>query len=366
MKIMLATHHFHPCIGGIESYVEDECKYLKKLGIECEVVTLKKCVESEDELAAEDNLKGIKIHRIGSVKIGPIFFAPKILKNARRPDIDAIHCHAMGFFLDFLILTKPIHRKPVFFTTQGGIFHTKKLNILKKIYFNLWERMILRGVDLTIAASENDMETFSKITNKIALIEDAFDSERVNSLGKRKTKNTFLFVGRLFRNKRCDDLLKTFSIVIKRKPDFKLYVVGSDWGERNSLEKITAELGLEKNVIFTGPVNRDELNEYYDNAEFFVSASEYEGFGISVIEAMAARCIPIINSIPTFRKFTQHGKAGFITNYSNHKEAAETILNAMELSSKEKSDLAEKAHNAIQKYSWETAAGKLAEIFYSR
>src|SRR3989344_106301 len=104
MKLLLATHHFYPCIGGIETYVEDEAHYLAKKGIECEVVTLNACSESTQELAARAVRRQIKISRIPFIKLGPYILAPELLRHAMRKDVDAIHCHAMGFFLDLLAI----------------------------------------------------------------------------------------------------------------------------------------------------------------------------------------------------------------------------------------------------------------------
>ncbi len=364
MKMLLATHHFLPCIGGIESYVNDECRYLKKHGIETEVVTLNKCSESSLVLSAAETIEGIPVHRVPFLRPGPLVIAPSLLKYAMRKDIDAIHCHAMGFFLDFLVLTKPLHRKKIFLSTNGGIFHTRKLGFLKKLYFRTWAKLILKGVDKTIAISENDLKTFSTITQNIELIEDSFDSDRVNSLGLRgKEKNSFLFVGRLFRNKRADLLLRAFAELKRENPDFRLYLVGPDWGEEKKLKELAKELGLGKNASFEGGKDRASLNAYYNKCEFVVSASEYEGFGISIIESMAARCIPVINDIPTFRNFVEHGKNGYIADYTMPTNAAKTLAGAIGISPSQRKKLSEAAHNSVQKYSWETAAKKLVSLF---
>jgi len=365
MKMLLATHHFLPCIGGIESYVNDECRYLNKHGIETEVIALNKCSESPARrLPAEGTIEGIRVHRVPFLRLGPLVIAPSILGHAMRKDIDAIHCHAMGFFLDFLVLTRPLHRKKIFLSTNGGIFHTKKHGFLKKLYFNAWARLILMGVDKTIAISGNDLETFSAITKNIVLIEDSFDGDRVNSLGRKgKEKNSFLFVGRLFRNKRTDLLLRAFAELKGVEPNFRLYLVGPDWGEEGKLRALAKELSLGNNASFEGGKDRAALNAYYDKCEFVVSASEYEGFGISVIESMAARCIPVINDIPTFRNFVGHGKNGYIADYTMPAHAAKTLARAIGLTPPQRRKLSEAAHNSVQRYSWEQAAKKLVSLF---
>jgi alpha-1,3-mannosyltransferase len=99
------------------------------------------------------------------------------------------------------------------------------------------------------------------------------------------------------------------------------------------------------------------------SAEFFVSASEYEGFGITALEAMAAGCIPILNNIDSFREFVKNGKNGFIADFTDSKKASESILNAMNINKKEKTEIAKRAIERAEGFSWDKKARGYEKVF---
>lgn len=100
---------------------------------------------------------------------------------------------------------------------------------------------------------------------------------------------TILFVGRVFPNKRHQDLLKAFYFVKKIKPDARLQLVGSFHPEMRAytaeLNKLIHELAL-TDVEFTGMVNDRRLIQAYREADVFLSMSEHEGFFVPLIECM--------------------------------------------------------------------------------
>ena len=358
MKILHICNHFYPCIGGVEKYVEDLCTNLRKHGFISDVLCLNTCSYSKERLPFYEERNGIKIYRIPYINLKYYKIAPSVLKFAKNYDI--LHVHGIGFFSDFLLLTKLFHQKPVIVSGHGGIFHTKKFLPVKKIYFKVWTRITLKFADCVIAESKNNYDLFSRICKPV-LIPYSIYYENFR-LKRKEEKNSFLFVGRISRNKRIDNLIKTFYYLKKLAPSVKLYIVGGDWeGIKKELENLVSKLELEKNVFFIGEKRGKSLLEYYAKARFFVSASQYEGFGISVIEAMAAGCVPIVNDIEAFRHFVKHERNGFILNFSNHKESAEKIQEIMRRNDLER--IRRNARETARKYDWDNAIRKLIKIY---
>ena len=62
--------------------------------------------------------------------------------------------------------------------------------------------------------------------------------------------------------------------------------------------------------------------EIISECSFFVSASRYEGFGLSLVEAMSAGLIPIVNSISSFDPIISSAAIGSVTDFSNSDNAA--------------------------------------------
>ncbi|MBL8018430.1 MAG: glycosyltransferase [Leptospirales bacterium] len=105
----------------------------------------------------------------------------------------------------------------------------------------------------------------------------------------RHDRLTVLFVGRVFPNKRHQDLLKTFYFLKRIEPTARLLLVGSFHPE---MRGYTAELGnwmreLElTDVEFTGMVTDEQVIQSYLSADVFLSMSEHEGFFVPLLESM--------------------------------------------------------------------------------
>jgi alpha-1,3-mannosyltransferase len=358
MKILHVSNRFHPCKGGVEKHIEDLCDNLSILGYESDVACLNKCANSKEKLPCHENYNGINICRVGYLDIKYYKIAPKIIKIVKNYDL--VHVHGIGFFLDFLSLTKPIHKKKIVVSTHGGIFHTSNINFFKMNYFRLWCRLIFKNVDRTIAVSRNDYEIFSKITKNIVFIPNGVDIGKIKHNGHKK--KFFLYIGRISKNKRIDNLIETMSCLKKLGCDYNLHIAGPDWeGIEKNLKRMTEKNGMENQIIFMGEVNEKKKMECLSSAKFFISSSEYEGFGISVIEAMAAGCVVIVNDIESFRNFVQNGKNGFIVDYSDHKEAAGCIFKILDMK-----NLAEISKNAVKtawEYDWKKTIEKMEEVY---
>jgi alpha-1,3-mannosyltransferase len=252
-----------------------------------------------------------------------------------------------------VLITKWFHRKKIVVSTHGGIFHTKNISLIKKFYFYVIEKFLLKNADAVIAVSEEDLSLFKKIYPETALIENGFSLPEVKG---KKEKNRFLFVGRFSKNKRIDLLIETFSKIAGAK----LIIVGNDFdnleaGLREKAKK--SEKGAK--IEFKKNLSRKEIIQEYSRAEYFVSASEYEGFGVTAIEAMHCGCICILNKIPTFERFCKNGH-GFIVNYSNTKSASEEIKKIMQ---KNNSDTKTKAQEFSKRFRWERKALEFIEVY---
>jgi alpha-1,3-mannosyltransferase len=359
MRILHVVQHFYPCSGGVEKHIYDLCKNLIKLDHRSDVLCFNTCVYERTKLPNFENIDGINVYRrpylnLKYYKISP--FSLKFLKN-----YDIIHIHSLGFFSDILVLTKYIHKKPLILSTHGAMFHTKKFLKLKNFYFHCWCRFIARGIDKTIAVSKNDERLFSQITKDITFVPNGIDIGSYQNIKRNIEKYSLLYIGRIAKNKRIDNLIQVVHLLKKEIHNVKLYIIGDDWqGIRKDLENMAKERGLSKNVIFTGRISDKEKFRYLGKAQFFVSASAYEGFGISVLEAMAAGIPVIANNIESFRNFIENGENGFIVDYSKPKEVANLILNLID---KDLSKISKNAKETSKEYDWKEVIKRIEKIY---
>jgi N-acetyl-alpha-D-glucosaminyl L-malate synthase BshA len=110
--------------------------------------------------------------------------------------------------------------------------------------------------------------------------------------------------------KRIDDVIKVFAAVRAQMPA-KLLMVG-DGPERHSAEELSRELGVAEDVRFVG--KQEQMEEIMAVSDIFLLPSDYESFGLSALEAMAARAVVISTNAGGLPEVNIHGVTGFMAN----------------------------------------------------
>lgn len=97
-----------------------------------------------------------------------------------------------------------------------------------------------------------------------------------------------LCVSTLHPHKNLERLVRVFGRLRDRRPEMKLVLTGMRGFHTRPLEALVTRLGLEQSVRLTGWIPRQELHDLYRLASAFVYPSTFEGFGLPVLEALAA------------------------------------------------------------------------------
>lgn len=347
-------------IGGLENFVLSLAQEQIKNGHEVSVLTLNRNFIDQKSLPNKENYGKIVIHRIsffGSKRYPLAFSAIKYLK-----DNEIIHIHGVDFFFDYLTWTKFIHRKKIILHTHGGFFHTKKHLWFKKIFFQTFTRVSAKFCDKIIAISNNDVKFFSKISNNIILVENGVNVE-LYQVPKKIDRGVLLYVGRIDVHKRIDNLIKTTIQLNKSDLKITLKVIGPDWkGLQDNLLRLIPE-NLRDRIIFLGSIDEKTLIQEYSKAHLFVSASDYEGFGISAIEAMSSGTLTILNNIDSFESFLTNNKFGSIVDFNDPKNTAQIIKEFLLLPDDQYDILSEDARKFASKFSWGNVEAKIQRIY---
>ena len=136
------------------------------------------------------------------------------------------------------------------------------------------------------------------------------------------TKKYILFLGTLEPSKNLSRLLEAFAIFKEQclssgGDDFEWQLVLG--GKRGWLSqeypRLAKDLGVAKDVVWTGYVVGDELVPLFKGADFFVMPSLYEGFGMTVLEALATQTPAIVSDIPTMKEIA--GNAAYFVDPKN-------------------------------------------------
>lgn len=362
MDILQVVRQYLPGTGGMETYVSSLCHQLQRHGHRAEVATLDRLFKTNRRLPPYEHIDGVEVIRFPASGNARYFFAPRLLEALPRYDL--INIHGVDFFLDLLGTLRQVHGKPLVLTTHGGYFHTRWLPWLKKAFFSTVTRNSLKGVDAVIASSAADAEIFSQVTDKLTVIENGIDFQTYSSVKRHAEGETLLFVGRLSKNKRLDLLLAAFSRLRRSRPGAKLMIVGPDWeGLQGGLEEIAEDLGISEAVTFAGRVPRKELLASLAGASLFVSASEYEAFGLSTVEAMAAGLVPVVNRIPANEELIREGQDGFLADFSDSDGAAAVLSQALAMDDKTYSKMSGAARQAASGHDWNIVVERIIDIY---
>ena len=141
----------------------------------------------------------------------------------------------------------------------------------------------------------------------------------------------FLWVGRLDKNKDPLTVLDGFEILLKKYKEATLYMIFSEDDLINEVKRkiINSDI-LRSRVHLLGKIQHEEIENYYNSADYFVLGSHYEGSGYALSEALRCGSVPIVTNIPSFRMMTDEGKLGVLwepDNKNSFVEAAITALN---------------------------------------
>jgi glycosyltransferase involved in cell wall biosynthesis len=132
------------------------------------------------------------------------------------------------------------------------------------------------------------------------------DAQLIQTVRKRyHLPETFmLFVGLIEPRKNLVDLLSAIHIASKQDNDFYFVIVGRTGWQVNQVFKTVEQLGLKSRVIFTGYIPQEDLPVLYNMSRFFIYPSQYEGFGLPILEAMACGTPVITTQVSSMPEIT--------------------------------------------------------------
>ena len=169
-----------------------------------------------------------------------------------------------------------------------------------------------------------------------------------------------LFVGTRLNRRRLPHLLDAFAIATADLPDARLAIVGADrsWPPED-LAAIAARLGIASRVELRSYVDEGELAALYGRAAVFTFLSEYEGFGLTPLEALAAGVPIVVLDTPVARE-VYGPAAAYVPGHASPTDTAWTIRNLLLDKSAAREQLA-LAPDVLARYSWDDAARRTLE-----
>ncbi len=313
LKICLVSYEYPPQAGGEASYTQALATGLAHLGHH---VTLVVPEQGRRPVRDTDMIVGttaVPVVNLPLLKVGSFLLEAekRLHRLAREGEADLVH-----FTFDYPSL--PLHLSDLGVPSVATVHHLHQVEalsvlhaqgpalgsfpgILRGLFTTLMERTLIADAGNVIAVSEFTRESLVRYVglakDRIHVIPNGIDatpflsSVDVGTLRARLglgSRPVVLFVGRLEPSKGLEYLIRAFESLGKRPGSPCLLIVGA--GSRRYFTRLRsiAAACAPGSVVFAGKLSKDALCEAYALATAFVLPSLMEGFGITLLEAMAA------------------------------------------------------------------------------
>lgn len=247
-------------------------------------------------------------HKKKGVNVFDILFRYHKLIKKLNPDYILIH--GMGYGLYSFFIKSIVRKETTIIVQVHGYVSSPKW--IKKVLYNKANRYI----DGYIFTGKSNAKTWVEDgvfeNNKVFEIMEGSTNFKFNSK-QTKNKQSFIWVGRLDKNKDPITILNAFKEFLKNSPNAKLTMVYNSYELLNEVEVIVnSNLCLRETVILLGKTDHTILEALYNKHEYFILGSHYEGSGYALTEAMSCRCVPIITNIPSYNYMTNNGDCALL------------------------------------------------------
>lgn len=329
----------HLGYGGVEQYISSLCKMLDN-NYDIEIISTYKlankpafffsdkikisylinCGPNKEELKLAIKNKNIfKIIKEGFISLKILFL--KKYKNIK-------YIKNMDSY--YIITTRDFHNRLVSKYAKDNIikiatehnFHNDNKKYINSVIDSI------KKYDFLVVPSLNLKNFYeNKIGNiKCIYIPNTIDNipDKISNL----TTSNLISIGRLSPEKGQLEMIDVVSIVKKKIPNIKLFLIG-DGPMKNELKKYINKLNLNDNVILTGFLSRNEINKYLLNSSLFILPSITESFGLVLIEAMSYGIPCIAFDSSDGAKTLLSSNRGILIKNRNKVQMAEKIIDLL-------------------------------------
>jgi len=275
-------------VGGTEIYLRSLMIALAEIDSENQYVVFTNRETGPDLVPARSNFQCVP------TSIGASFRPARILREQIDLPLAAARRH-----LDVLFnpgFTAPIFCPCASVTVFHDLQHKRRPELFRWFDLPFWRILLYASAYrsthlLAISeATRADLLHFYKIApEKVTVAPLGVDPVFFDVGEHRRLADPYILaVSTLHPHKNLDGLMRAFAEFRKTRPEFRLIIVGLRGFYAPALEKLRTSLGLSEAVRFTGWIPRAELYDLFAGAAAFIYPSTFEGFGLPVLEALAA------------------------------------------------------------------------------
>ncbi len=381
MTSLLITDTFSPRVGGREAYYNHLFSHLKQDSVV--VIT----PDKTGNYKAFDRQSSLSIYRISDLsqkwfrwgRPGRIKWLKTLFKICKNHQIHAVHCGlVLPDGLSGWLLQQTLGIPYIIYT------HGKEILEHQKHPENeLLMRIAFEGAMSVVSNSYYTaglLKDFGISSEKIVRIPPGIEPhqwtktipiKQVDTLIKKHqlgNRPIILTVGRLNERKGHDTVIQAMPRILSEVPD-AIYLIVGDGLNRDNLQALTQQIGLEKSVIFAGEVPDEALPAYYQLATVFTMISrqppgshEVEGFGIVYLEANACGLPVVAGRSGGVSDAVVDGKTGFLVDPFSVEEVATAMIQLLNHPQLCKQFAETGKKRALEAFSWQQSSQKLQTL----
>lgn len=197
-----------------------------------------------------------------------------------------------------------------------------------------------------------------------AIFQQKYNNNKIQQIKNKYNLPTkyILYMGTLEPRKNIERLVQAFAILKQNSAiqEYKLVLAGKKGWRCEGIFRQIKQCNLEQDVICTGYVDEQDKAVIYQHAELFLFPSLYEGFGMPILEAMAAGVPVVTSNVSSLPEVT--GDAAVFVNPLIVEDIAEKMLDLLQHKELRESYII-KGRLQCEKYTWEKSADTLAKMY---
>lgn len=307
MKILQVIPYFTSEKGGDVKVVANISSELSKRGHEVTIISSDIGVRKSHSPSPE----GVRLILFKPFfALGFFIYTPSMKKwlKIHLEEFDAVHIHTFRSYQNIMV-SDLVRKKRVRYLVQahGSVPTDLGNSSLKKLYDRIFLKRSLSSISSAIALNDTEAKNYLEIgikTEQIQIIPNGMRMEHsVGSNGSSFRKKykvdegeaVVISVGRLNSIKGPDIFVRAIRMIIDNGVSVKAFLVGNDDGMMQSVADLARDLGVNDNVIMTGPLFGQDLQDMYAGADVVVIPSRYEAFPMVLLEA-CSHAKPIVLS----------------------------------------------------------------------
>jgi alpha-1,3-mannosyltransferase len=315
----------------VEKYVHDLAFAQAAAGRKVTILTLDRDVAGPTKgLAHRETMDGLEVIRLpgrGTPQFAVTYRPDRIWREIARHDV--VHLHDLRFALTSAVVGAAITRRPRIFHTHGLIFHGAGGTRLKRLAVRLYFGPLLRlGGARVVADSPTDRSLLLRdapyMEKRTLTCLNAIPLAPLLALGRKPIPGRVVSIGRMVPNKALPDLVRALGRI--GDVEWSLVLAGEpDRAEVARIEAVAVELAVRDRVTIVPGFDEQEMPRLLESAALAAFPSTGEGFGIALLEAMAAGVPLLANRIPAHEALLGGDLAGQLTDFGDPDKAARAI-----------------------------------------